>query len=137
MEVEMFPTEGQLWLSLLGIFPGIAFPALSFILWGILQNFSHLSAREAPGASLGQGLCTVTHPAMSSVQEIQQIHKVWVDFRLISARDSPLEARCSRSCSSSTQSHIFKCYKKGSSSCWKMWCEQHLCLGSSFLTQRG
>lgn len=49
--MEMFPTEGQLWLSLLGIIPGV-----SFILWGIFQNFFHLAAQEAPGVSLGQGL---------------------------------------------------------------------------------
>lgn len=44
---------------------------------------------------------------------------------------------CTRSCSSSTRSHIWKCYKRGSSCCWKMWCEQHLCSGSSFLVWRG
>lgn len=44
---------------------------------------------------------------------------------------------CTRSCSSSTCSHIWKCYKRGSSCCWKMWCEQHLCSCSSFLIWRG
>lgn len=44
MEMEMFLTEGQLWLSLLGIIPGLTFPALSFILQGIFQNFLDLAA---------------------------------------------------------------------------------------------
>lgn len=54
MEMEMFPTEGQLWLGLQGIIPGVTFPALSLILWGTFQKFLHLAAQEAPRVSLGQ-----------------------------------------------------------------------------------
>lgn len=71
MEMEMFPTEGQLWLGLQGIIPGVTFPALSLILWGTFQKFLHLAAQEAPRVSLGQGLCTVTHAVINSAQVTQ------------------------------------------------------------------
>lgn len=68
LEMEMFPTEGQLWLGLQGIIPGVTFPALSFTLWGTFEKLLHLAAQEAPCVSLGQGLCTVTHAVINSVQ---------------------------------------------------------------------
>lgn len=44
MEMEMFPTEGQISVGLLQIFPVVIFYALSFMLGGTFQNFLHFAA---------------------------------------------------------------------------------------------
>lgn len=44
MEMEMFPTEGQIWVGLLQIIPVVTFYALSFMLYSTFQNFLHLAA---------------------------------------------------------------------------------------------
>lgn len=44
MDMEMFPTEGQIWVGLLQIIPVVTFYALSFTLCGTFHIFLHLAA---------------------------------------------------------------------------------------------
>lgn len=61
----------QLWLGLLGIIPGIAFPALSFTLWGIFQTFFTFSSTRGTLCQPWPRSLGVTHAAMSAMQGIQ------------------------------------------------------------------
>lgn len=44
MEMEMFPTEGQIWVGLLQIIPVVTLYALSFTLYSTFQNVLHLAS---------------------------------------------------------------------------------------------
>jgi len=44
VEMEMFPSEGQIWVGLLQIIPVVTSNASSFMLCGSFQNFLRLAA---------------------------------------------------------------------------------------------